>query len=115
MSRYCKKPNGKQLASYHNEDEARSSAKYVTSRHKITMIHYSCDNCGFWHLAPLLTYTPSIECHWCTDSNGELKRAYETKPGAKRRAAIIEKQRDITLYIYECPYGCGWHLTRQPQ
>ena len=115
MSRWCRKHDGKQVATYHSESEARSSARYVSKRYKNEMIHYSCDKCGYWHLAPLATYTPSIECHWCTDSNGDLKRAYETLGGAKRRAALIKEERDIELYIYECPYGCGWHLTRQPQ
>ena len=115
MSRWCLKWDGSQVATYRSDEEARRSAEYVTKRYGRPMVHYACDRCGYWHLGLLENHTPSIECHWCTDSKGKLKRAYETREGAERRAEIIGEETGYKLYVYECPYGCGWHLTKQLQ
>lgn len=37
---------------------------------------------------------------------------YETEDGARRRADILERERNILLNVYSCPRGFGWHLTK---
>lgn len=45
------------------------------------------------------------------------KRRYATQVEAKKAAQLGSKRKDAPkLYVYECPYCGGWHLThRKPQ
>ncbi|MDR2659613.1 MAG: hypothetical protein LBC27_06450 [Spirochaetaceae bacterium] len=63
---------------------------------------------------PLVFETPSTAklCVHCRGSDGKEKEIYETPEAACRRAAYIKEERGVTLKIYQCPKGNGWHLTK---
>lgn len=105
------KVSGKPLTEYDSESEAMKGADYEKSKYGNSLIPYLCNNCDMWHLALKNRQTPSYECDYCTDSEGEPKRLYQSYEDAERRAEIIYEERGIELDIYECEHDDGWHLT----
>ena len=49
----------------------------------------------------------------CTDSKGQPKDLYNSKESAQREANTLATQKRLSLSVYPCPDGCGWHLTRR--
>jgi hypothetical protein len=52
-------------------------------------------------------------CPWCHGRDGQPKRSYDSEVQAKQVASVVEMRRAVTLRVYECPHGTGWHLTSQ--
>jgi len=48
----------------------------------------------------------------CTDSKGQPKDLYDSKESAKKEANVLATQKRLQLSVYPCPYGYGWHLTK---
>lgn len=109
----CKGNHGGFLEEYFSESEAFDAAGYVKSKYGNDVVPYKCEKCSLWHLSPKNRQTPGKVCPYCEDSSGDPKIAYETKEAAQRRADIIGEEKDISLFVYECEHGEGWHLTSQ--
>jgi endogenous inhibitor of DNA gyrase (YacG/DUF329 family) len=106
----CRGRNGRPVKEYLTLADAQSAADYVKTRHKNNMIPYQCARCGRWHLSPASRHTPSQTCA-CIDHNGKAKESYQTEADAKKRAAIIYREKGVSLSVYPCPLGNGYHLT----
>ena len=106
------KKTGKPLTEYGSESEAKEAALYASANYKRHLTPYLCQTCGKWHLALVNRQTPSKKCTFCTGSDGSPKDAYQTEKNAKLRANIIRKESGVSLRVYPCPYGNGWHLTK---
>jgi hypothetical protein len=61
------------------------------------------------HAAQLLE---TKKCPYCTSGNGEKKDIYNSPEEAFQRAEYIKEIRGISLDVYRCEYGNGWHLTK---
>ena len=48
----------------------------------------------------------------CKDGKGEFKVLYETEALALKQTEISKMQPGVSLKVYPCPYGYGWHLTK---
>jgi len=48
----------------------------------------------------------------CKDGKGEFKMLYETEALAQEQAEISKMQPGVSLKVYPCPYGSGWHLSK---
>ena len=48
----------------------------------------------------------------CKDGKGEFKVLYETEALALKQAETSSMQPGVSLKVYPCPCGCGWHLTK---
>ncbi|GIU00360.1 hypothetical protein TSL6_08660 [Sulfurovum sp. TSL6] len=48
----------------------------------------------------------------CTDSTGALKTLYETQALAELEMKQLNVNNLLTLRVYACPSGNGWHLTK---
>lgn len=48
----------------------------------------------------------------CTDSTGALKTLYETHALAELEMDQLNVKNLLTLRVYACPSGNGWHLTK---
>ena len=101
----------KPLRSYFSRSEAELAAEYVLARFGHDQVPYRCRTCESWHLTPRERHTPSFPCPDCTSGGGEPKASYETEDAAERRASILRRERGVSLRVYDCPYGNGWHLT----
>jgi len=106
------KKTGKPLAEYGTEDEAQEAALYANATYKRHLTPYLCSVCNRWHLSPVNRQTPSKKCTACVGGDGQPKDTYTSETDAKRRAAIIRKESGVSLRVYGCPYGNGWHLTK---
>lgn len=110
----CFKANGEPLIEFFCEGDALHAAEYAAEKYGTTdLVPYRCSKCELWHLSPRGRVTPSEPCPDCLDSHGRPKEAYEAHADAQRRANIIMNERNVSLDVYECPYGNGWHLTKQ--
>ena len=49
---------------------------------------------------------------YCHGADGRPKDAYDTPGDAERRADILYREQGLSLRVYECPHGQGWHLTK---
>ncbi|MFH1466556.1 MAG: hypothetical protein ABIO70_19380 [Pseudomonadota bacterium] len=96
------------MRAYANLAAAEDAARHALTAHGHPMVPYHCDRCGSWHLCPAERHTPSHTCVSCG------KQAYDTEEAAARRAEIQREQRGVSLRVYACPYGDGWHLTSRP-
>ena len=103
---------GKPLSTYQCNFSAQQAADQTKINYGRVMVPYQCDHCDYWHLCPEDRYTPSETCHYCTSSEGKPKQLYKSEKAAQKRADCLRAERDITLYIYECPHQHGWHLTK---
>ena len=106
------KKTGKPLTEYGAESEAREAALYASAEYKRHLTPYLCQVCNKWHLSPANRQTPSKKCAFCAGGDGQPKDAYGSEQDAKRRAAIIRKESGVSLRVYACQYGNGWHLTK---
>lgn len=106
------KVSGKPLTVYRSRAEADESARYVEGRYGRAMVSYQCETCGEWHLSPSERQTSSTQRGCCIDRNGRPKAAYASRKGAERRAAILLREQGVSLSVYPCPNGGGWHLTK---
>lgn len=107
------KSTRKPLTEYATEIDAKNAAIFILAKYANDLVPYRCKHCGFWHLSPKTRCTPSKKCPICTCSNGFSKEAYRSADEAKTRASIIYKERRVSLTVYPCEYGHGWHLTKQ--
>lgn len=103
--------SGKALTTYADEVSARAGADHALRRHGRAMAPYKCERCGGWHLCPLERQTPSETCPTCRDGSGRPKQRYATWEAAERRADISCSERGVSLRVYPCPSGDGFHLT----
>ncbi|MFZ4580350.1 MAG: hypothetical protein ACOYOB_18355 [Myxococcota bacterium] len=106
------KATGKPLATYDSEGSAQQGADHARAAYRHEMTPYACRRCDGWHLAPTERHTPSSTCHDCSSADGTPKQAYVSEAAAVMRARILFKERGVSLEVYECPYGNGWHLTK---
>ena len=106
------KKTGKPLTEYDSEHEAREGAEYANRTYGQSLVPYPCDQCGLWHLSPSNRQTPSQTCAFCTGSDGKPKESYRSADEAQRRAGILRQEQGVTLQVYACEHGNGWHLTR---
>jgi len=109
----CFKANGEPRSEFYGEGDALSAAEHAAEKYgTVGLVPYRCSECEMWHLSPGGRVTPSEPCPACY-SDGRAKESYETHADAQRRANIIMNERNVSLDVYECPYGNGWHLTKQ--
>lgn len=47
----------------------------------------------------------------CLGKDGRPKRLYETRELAEENAAYRGRLTGVHLNVYECPCGCGYHIT----
>ena len=108
----CFTKKGIPLIEYDSEADAKEGIIHAKKNYDSDLIPYKCSKCGKWHLSPRNRQTPSTTCYFCLDSEGNTKELYETEEIAEQRAKIIEEEQGIELRIYPCPYGLGYHLTK---
>lgn len=110
-SNTCFSSTGSPLSVYETYSEATESAQYQSSDGRTQLTPYQCDRCGKYHLKPAEFYCKKTKstCS-CTDHHGNKKDTYETRYDAEKMVKIRE-QAGVTLYVYECPQGNGFHLT----
>lgn len=106
------KLSGKPLIQYYDQEEAQVAANYCKEFYGNDMSPYRCDKCDLWHLSPKSRQTPSQKCNRCTGGYGVEKASYHSKNAARLRASIIYDEQGISLRVYKCKYGSGWHLTK---
>lgn len=99
------KISGKPLGAYASLAEAEEGVRYVARRWGKAMVSYRCQRCGQWHLSPRSRQTPSEPCPRCS------KQSYRSARHAERRAAILRKEQGVSLRVYPCEFGHGYHLT----
>ncbi|MCL2763423.1 MAG: hypothetical protein FWD36_09515 [Treponema sp.] len=62
------------------------------------------------------SYDNSIQhlrkCDYCRGKDGKGKDIYESFQKAYDTTKFVEESRNIYLNVYKCPYGNGWHLTK---
>jgi hypothetical protein len=106
----CVTRSGKPRRGYYDLASAEDGVDYVMDRYGKDMVPYLCENCDEWHLCPAKRHTPSQHCDPCA------KQLYESEQAARRRGRILQSERRISLRLYKCPKGNGWHLTSmQPE
>ncbi len=101
----CLTRNGTPRRVYLDEFDALAAADEQRVRFGRDVVPYECGACRNWHLTPAERHTPNHACARCG------KQAYHSEEGARRRAAIILKEKGTCLRVYACDYGEGWHLT----
>lgn len=106
------KVSGEPLTEYYDEHDAIYAAEYSKEVYGNDLVPYRCNKCERWHLSPKSRQTPSKKCDICTGGDGEPKDSYRTKLEAKARANILFDEQGISLKVYQCRYGNGWHLTK---
>ena len=110
-SETCFSKTGNPLSVYLSYSEAQESANYQYSQSGISLIAYQCNTCGKYHLKPTEYYCEKLSSSCsCIDHNGRKKDAYSTLQDAEKMITI-RKQAGVTLYVYKCPKGNGYHLT----
>lgn len=107
------KKTGQPLTVYFSEADAKSSALYERTARGSDLYPYKCEKCGYWHLAPLSSkLNVQRNACSCLDSNGRHKALYLTREDAeKQRMKSEAEQHNISLKIYSCNEGKGFHLT----
>ncbi|MFA1563278.1 hypothetical protein [Aliivibrio fischeri] len=111
-SKTCFSHLGQLLTQYYNEKEAQNAANYINKTHNNDLLPYHCAKCNLWHLSPKNRRTSSQTCNRCTGRDGVKKESYSSKREAHLRANIIYDEQGISLRVYKCKYGFGWHLTK---
>ena len=102
---------GKPLSGYKTREAAEASASHQKRKNGAEYHVYRCDRCGLYHLSPnARRVIPTRGICSCKDSNGNIKNLYCTRDDAFIVKERAERQRNVKLYIYECPEGLGWHL-----
>ena len=49
---------------------------------------------------------------FCIDSHGDFKYLYESKKEAENQRLYSLKSKRVKLTLYNCPFHCGWHLSK---
>ncbi len=106
------KRTGDPLKTYFTQSEAVHAADYALNTYQNSMVPYTCEDCGHWHLCPESRHTPSQTCNSCKDRNGRPKQLYLSYRAAIKRANCIYDERGARLSVYECCHNYGWHLTK---
>ena len=106
------KRHGKPLSVYASRWAAQQSADYENHHYGNDLVPYHCYRCGEWHLSPQDRQTPNTKCRHCRGFDGKHKNLYVSETYAGKRAAILKKEKGISLRTYKCPYNSGWHLTK---
>lgn len=97
---------------YFSEEDAKSSALYEWTARGSDLYPYKCEKCGYWHLAPLSSkLNVQRNACSCLDSNGRHKALYLTIEDAEKQRMKSEAEQHISLKIYSCSEGKGFHLT----
>ena len=109
-SRTCKGSNGQFLEEYHNETVAKIAAEELQNQYGKVYTPYLCRSCNYWHLR---TGSARRQCHLCMDANLFHKDVYPTQAEAQSTVAYLKKEKRVQLYVYRCPHGSGWHLTKK--
>lgn len=106
------KKTGQPLTVYFSEADAKSSALYERTARGSDLYPYKCEKCGYWHLAPLSSKlnVQKNACS-CLDSNGRHKALYLTREDAEKQRMKSEAEQHVSLKIYSCNEGRGFHLT----
>lgn len=106
------KKTGQPLTVYFSEEDAKSSALYERTARGSDLYPYKCEKCGYWHLAPLSSkLNVQRNACSCLDSNGRHKALYLTREDAEKQRMKSEAEQHISLKIYNCSEGKGFHLT----
>lgn len=105
------KATGEPLTAYPTEQHALEGAAWARARSGLRLDPYHCHACGQWHLAPRDRHTPSVKCA-CLGASGEPKSLFASREHAQRRANILKRERGVSMSVYPCELGLGWHLTR---
>ncbi|MBT3602837.1 MAG: hypothetical protein HOE48_24005 [Candidatus Latescibacteria bacterium] len=105
--------SAKPLTEYDSKQEAQQGANHANKMYQQNLVPYQCDKCGQWHLALGNRQTPSKPCHRCTGTDGKFKEAYQSREDAQKRANILQEEQGVTLGVYACEHGNGWHLTKE--
>ena len=108
------KASGEPLTEYDTEADADAGARHAQALHGCELVPYRCDRCDRWHLCPADRHTPATRCFSCSGSDGRPKARYESRSAAQKRADILYRERGVSLRVYQCPTGRGWHLTKKP-
>lgn len=99
--------SGNPLSEYESYDNALESASYVDKN----LVPYQCEKCGRYHLKPKeFYYEKSKGVCSCRAHDGSLKLSYKTYEDAQKMVNI-RANAGVTLNIYKCPEGNGYHLT----
>ena len=110
-SETCVSKSGNPLSEYRNYSEAQESANYQFTQTGISFTPYECQKCGKFHLKPTEFYCEKAHSSCtCTDHNGNRKDTYVTREDAEKMVNIRGKD-GVQLFVYQCPSGCGFHLT----
>lgn len=106
------KRTGQPLTVYTSEADADASALYERTMRGSELYPYLCDKCGYYHLAPTESKlnVRKNACS-CLDSQGRHKALYLTHEDAERQRIKSEREQHISLKIYTCNEGKGFHLT----
>lgn len=104
--------NGEPLTVFMSEQEAMDSVRYEKMVRGADLYPYKCEKCGCYHLAPTdgKINVQRNACS-CLDSHGDGKALYLTREDAEKQRKKSEQEQHISLNIYECPEGGGFHLT----
>ena len=51
----------------------------------------------------------AVRCSYCG------KDLHHNQQAARRAAEVLSLERHYELYVYACPFGNGWHLTKKFQ
>lgn len=106
------KVSGEPLTEYYFEHDANDAAEYSKEMYGNDLVPYLCTKCEHWHLSPKSRQTPSKKCDECSGGDGTPKDSYRTKRDARTRADILYDEQGISLKVYQCKHGNGWHLTK---
>lgn len=101
------------VTEYDSLVEAQQGADHARVAYARDLEPYQCDECQFWHLAPVDRRTPSQTCSHCRGADGAPKESYQSEQDARRRAEILRLERHVILRAYQCRFGNGWHLTKR--
>ena len=52
------------------------------------------------------------KCQFCIGKDGKRKDVYDTVESAIETAKYLKQERNIDLTVYNCPFGSGFHLTK---
>ena len=106
------KRTGVGLEYFFSQEDAAHRAYHLNFRLDKPVAPYKCTKCSMWHLSPADRQTPKTICPDCTSREGLAKDLYASRAAAEKRAAIINKERGLSLDVYECQFNNGWHLTK---
>lgn len=113
-SKTCFSHDGKPLTEYICERAAQDAADYINSKTLDADFEvYQCPKCSKFHIrAQGCFVNMRAKTCSCTDSNKKPKNSYQT-PADALKVAKLAAEKGVCLFVYRCPKGNGWHLTKQ--